>query len=83
MWKPEAPPGFVARPNEEFPPDAVQEPFEGDEGEGGEPTPTPRFKPEEVLEDPDTMEPVLESDGEDEALASPLQEPDLDEETDF
>lgn len=79
VWKPEAPPGFVAKPTEEFPPDAVKDPFEGDEGEGGEPTTTPRHKPEEVLEDPHTMEPVLQPDEESGKADTPIQEPDLGE----
>ena len=59
IWEPETPPSFVAKPNEEFPPDAVQEPFTGRQEEVGDHSSTPRFTPEEVLEDPDTMEPVL------------------------
>lgn len=55
----DVPSGFTASPNEEFPPDAVQEPFTGREEEAGDLSPTPRYSPDEVLEDPDTMEPVL------------------------
>ncbi|MCH8887183.1 MAG: hypothetical protein IIC13_11375 [SAR324 cluster bacterium] len=62
IWEPETPASFVAKPNEEFPSDAVQEPFTGRQEEAGDPSPTPRFTADEVLEDPDTMEPVLPMD---------------------
>ena len=77
IWKPDAPPGFVSKPVEEFPEDAVKDPVEGPETapDESEPTPVPRHKPGEVLEDPDSLAPILG--GED----TPIQkEPTLDTE---
>lgn len=55
------PPGFIPKKYEEFPEDALRPPFVGPESEGDSPTPVPRHKPDEVLEDPDSLSPVLES----------------------
>jgi CheY-like chemotaxis protein len=60
-WKPSTPPSFVAQPAEDFPQDAVRDPFTGPQGGPREPEPptAPRHVPEEVLEDPDSLSPVL------------------------
>jgi hypothetical protein len=60
-WKPKAPPSFVARPAEDFPEDAVREPFVGPQGEPETPEPpvSPRHTRNEELEDPDTLTPAL------------------------
>ena len=59
-WKPDVPPSFVAKPHEGFPEDAVKGPFEGATAAPEEdPSPVPRHKPEEVLEDPQSLEPVI------------------------
>jgi CheY-like chemotaxis protein len=87
-WAPKAPPSFVARPAEDFPQDVVKEPFTGPQGRPSEPEPpaSPRHVPEEVLEDPDSLSPVLDEELEPHAataaadLADSVQPHEFDEE---
>jgi hypothetical protein len=65
-WSPDSPPGFVPKPGEDFPKESIKDPPLGDhrDPEEGEPSPMPRHVPEEVLEDPESLGPVLDEDSE-------------------
>jgi len=78
-WKPKAPPSFVAQPAEDFPEDAVREPFVGPHGQPEKPEPpvVPRHTRDEVLEDPDTLAPTLSEQEEAPAAEAAEAEADL------
>lgn len=63
-WGAPPPSGFVPKPSEEFPEDAVKEPPLGPAGTPAEEAPVePRHKPDEVLEDPDKLTAATELGG--------------------
>ena len=77
-WRPSAPPSFVPGPQEVFPEEAVEGEWSGTGVDSAEePSPVPRHVVDEVLEDPDTMTPVLGEATPDEllpGLGGPIEE---------